>query len=322
MKKNPMSMKVLVDGIILLFIGTCFIPMITQGIPYKSLPQCKGNPPVPPVIWTENFLDFCIQVPQNPEGDQIYYMIDWGDGTSSGWIGPYNPGETISISHVWTVEGAYQIIVQAKNQDGISNPAIYRLDLSSNFKFFYVTLGYVTLTYFITIHVESGLYYLFDWGDGNTSDWLGPLDPVMANHVWNFPGEYLFRWKAKDMNGSETPWSSVMIKIGSLLPQPVLEIGTITGGFGTKVQIKNRGTANATNVSVTINFSGAWMILPLLEHYQTAFDLGAGLSENVTVIVFGLGKTTLIVDATCAEGSSATKTATGTVFLFFMFKVK
>jgi hypothetical protein len=108
-----------------------------------------------------------------------------------------------------------------------------------------------------------------------------------------------------------------------IAPQPVLEIGTITGGFGIKVQIKNIGTANATNVSVNMTFYGAWMILPLLEHYHKILhNVGAGLSENITVIVFGLGKTTIDVNATCTEGSSATKTATGTVFLFFMLGVK
>jgi hypothetical protein len=103
-----------------------------------------------------------------------------------------------------------------------------------------------------------------------------------------------------------------------IAPQPVLEISTITGGLGIKIQIKNIGAAIATNVNVDIVFYGAWMILPLLEHYKITFDLDAGLSKNVTVTVFGYGKTTIKVDATCAEGSSAAKTATGTVFLFFM----
>jgi len=108
-----------------------------------------------------------------------------------------------------------------------------------------------------------------------------------------------------------------------IAPQPVMEIGTITGGFGIKVQIKNIGITNATNISVNINFTGAWQILPLLERYHAILpDVGAGLSENVTVIVFGLGKTTIKVDVTCAEGSSATKTVTGTVFLFFMLGIK
>ena len=36
----------------------------------------------------------------------------------------------------------------------------------------------------------------------------------------------------------------------------------------------------------------------------------------------GFGKTTITVEVTCAEGTSATKTATGTVFLFFILGVK
>lgn len=114
----------------------------------------------------------------------------------------------------------------------------------------------------------------------------------------------------------------VSFRLFGYIQTPQLEIGAITGGFGLKLQIKNMGTVNATNVTVDINFSGAWMILPLLEHYQKTFNLDAGFSENITVIVFGLGKTTIKVDATCTEGSSATKTAEGTVFLFFIFGVK
>jgi len=114
----------------------------------------------------------------------------------------------------------------------------------------------------------------------------------------------------------------VSFRLFGTIQAPQLEIGTITGGFGLKAQIKNSGTMNATNVSVDINFSGAWMLLPRLEQYHKTITLNAGVSENITVIVFGLGKTTITVNAACAEGSSATKTAAGTVFLFFMLGVK
>ncbi len=310
--------KIIVVGVILLFFGAS-VPVLAS---HKSLPMYEGTPPLPPVLWTENFLDFFIQVPENPDEDQMYYMVDWGDGTSSGWIGPYNPGQTISVSHVWAADGGYQMTVQAQNQGGVSDPAFYLLSLSPEFKLFCVTLGYVSLTYFITLHAEERAYYLFDWGDGNTSGWLGPYnDTVLTRYTWFFPGEYLLRWKAKDVYGSETPWSSVSIKIVPLQPQPVLSIGAITGGFGVKAQIRNIGNANATNVTVTITFYGAWMLLPLLEQYHTTFDLRAGASENISVMVFGLGKTNIKIDASCAESSSATKTATGTVFLFFMVGV-
>jgi hypothetical protein len=51
----------------------------------------------------------------DPDGDDIYYLFDWGDGTDSGWIGPYNSGDTGSASHKWTSRGTYKIKVKAKD---------------------------------------------------------------------------------------------------------------------------------------------------------------------------------------------------------------
>ena len=49
------------------------------------------------------------------EGDSIYYMLDWGDGTDSGWLGPYDSGEEQSATHIWVEQGNYQIKVKAKD---------------------------------------------------------------------------------------------------------------------------------------------------------------------------------------------------------------
>ncbi len=54
------------------------------------------------------------------------------------------------------------------------------------------------------------LYYLFDWGDGNTSGWLGPFGTnktCETSHIWLDIGEYEIRAKAKDINGLESEWS-------------------------------------------------------------------------------------------------------------------
>jgi len=160
-----MSLFVLASFTVLLGVSTISTAHKSNGIVASDKDvvhsiawSTRGNPPSPPVMWTENFFDFYIPTPQNPEGDQTYYIIDWGDGTSSGWIGPYEPGFTASISHVWTEEGTYQIKVKAKDQDGESKCAIYSLTLSSDFKFFHPTLGYVGITYIFTIHYE-GYYY-------------------------------------------------------------------------------------------------------------------------------------------------------------------
>lgn len=60
-------------------------------------------------------------VSTDPEGKQIYYYIDWGDGTNSDWIGPFPSGETIDKSHVWADEGDFEIIAKAKDIDNVES---------------------------------------------------------------------------------------------------------------------------------------------------------------------------------------------------------
>lgn len=58
------------------------------------------------------------------------------------------------------------------------------------------------------------LYYLFDWGDGSTSDWLGPYfsgQIVNASHTWDSRGKYSIRVKAKDIYGKESEWSDPLV---------------------------------------------------------------------------------------------------------------
>jgi agmatine deiminase len=54
----------------------------------------------------------------DPDGDQVYYMWDWGDGNVSGWIGPYNSGATATAQKSWAVKGTYAIKVKAKDVHG------------------------------------------------------------------------------------------------------------------------------------------------------------------------------------------------------------
>ena len=51
----------------------------------------------------------------DPQGDQISYFFDWGDGTDSGWLGPFNSGEIASASHTWDEQGNYEIKVKSKD---------------------------------------------------------------------------------------------------------------------------------------------------------------------------------------------------------------
>jgi hypothetical protein len=51
----------------------------------------------------------------DPDWDNLSYYIDWGDNTSTGWIGPYASGTEINASHSWSKKGTYDIRAKAKD---------------------------------------------------------------------------------------------------------------------------------------------------------------------------------------------------------------
>jgi hypothetical protein len=51
----------------------------------------------------------------DPNDEDIYYYITWGDGTIDEWIGPYSSGEKIYLNHSWSEKGTYEIRARAKN---------------------------------------------------------------------------------------------------------------------------------------------------------------------------------------------------------------
>jgi len=54
----------------------------------------------------------------DPEGDDVYYYVDWGDGTTPEWSGPYNSGEEEKFSYYYTDKMDYNIRVKAKDSYG------------------------------------------------------------------------------------------------------------------------------------------------------------------------------------------------------------
>lgn len=55
----------------------------------------------------------------DPEGDDVYYLFEWGDGTDSGWLGPFDSGRTCQTSYTWTKKGTYVIRVKAQDFHGV-----------------------------------------------------------------------------------------------------------------------------------------------------------------------------------------------------------
>lgn len=72
--------------------------------------------------------------------------------------------------------------------------------------------------------------YLFDWGDGTDSGWIGPIDSgtiVEASHSWTNNKKYDIKVKAKDTAGYESDWSETL---SVTIPRNrLLKIGIFTG---------------------------------------------------------------------------------------------
>jgi hypothetical protein len=65
--------------------------------------------------------------------DDVYYYIDWGDGNTEEWIGPYESGESLKIKHIWENKNKFNIKAKAKDTTGKeSNWAIFKFKISRN----------------------------------------------------------------------------------------------------------------------------------------------------------------------------------------------
>jgi hypothetical protein len=79
-----------------------------------------NNPPFTPDIagetngeaGVEYTYDFCST---DPDGDDIYYCIDWGDDSGEVCIGPYPSATCATAKHTWSEQGTY--IIKAKARD-------------------------------------------------------------------------------------------------------------------------------------------------------------------------------------------------------------
>lgn len=102
--------------------------LVTGGV-QGHVRFCLNNfsefvPPLKPVFSGESY---CLQnldeeyecriYTKDVNYDDVFYFVDWGDGSDSGWIGPYPSGEEVILKHTWNSYGGHLIRVQAKDSN-------------------------------------------------------------------------------------------------------------------------------------------------------------------------------------------------------------
>ena len=54
----------------------------------------------------------------DPDGEDVSYLFDWGDGTNSGWTSYVDSGEEVERTKKWNSGGLFQVKVKAKDTHG------------------------------------------------------------------------------------------------------------------------------------------------------------------------------------------------------------
>jgi hypothetical protein len=84
----------------------------------ENSPPEKPNRPIGKTLgWRGISYSYGTQT-TDPNGDLIWYLWDWDDGTNSDWIGPFESGQNCNVSHTWETKGEFQVKVKAKDESG------------------------------------------------------------------------------------------------------------------------------------------------------------------------------------------------------------
>jgi len=153
-------------------------------------------------------------------GDDVYYMVSWGDGTAADWSSARPSGEQLALTHVYPDSGVYFIKAKARDSDQAES------DWSDSVR---VAIGYVAPNqplrpsgpsacttkasgvYSVkAVHpLDDSVSFQFYWGD-QLGDW-GPMvasgRTYQASHVFDTIGTYMIAARARDGRGLESAWS-------------------------------------------------------------------------------------------------------------------
>jgi predicted secreted protein len=188
----------------------------------------ENQPPnVPEIIGPQNG-DVGVEyeyifVSEDNDGDEIFYLIDWDDNTTSEWLGPYQSGLQVEKSHTWSEQGIYNIRAKVKDIHGAES------DWSDSY---IVVIGNhppdkpiikgptcgkpnteYDFTFVSTDPEGDAVMYNVDWGDGNT-EWTEYGDSGVEfklKHTWGDSGKFTIKAQAIDFHDAESEWADFVV---------------------------------------------------------------------------------------------------------------
>jgi hypothetical protein len=58
----------------------------------------------------------------DPNDDDVYLFVDWGDGNTDDYSGPHNSGDEVTLSHTFSSRGAFIVKAKAKDTSDAEGP--------------------------------------------------------------------------------------------------------------------------------------------------------------------------------------------------------
>ena len=220
--ENGYLSTVITDGVVTV-VGTDDPPSPPPSGPPSLPPDLPGddtqenNPPDSPLALSgPTFVEMGVEYgyagsTTDPDGDQIRYRFDWGDGTLSDWSELADSGMAASLYHSWTDVDTYQVRAIAQDEQGLNGSwsALLNVTVSGvndggelpfadivvpDDLFANQTIAFDASTSFDPDGIIVS--YLWTFGDGTTGTGAKPV------HEYTQPGNYLVTLVITDNSGN------------------------------------------------------------------------------------------------------------------------
>lgn len=90
---------------------------IMQSLPNRS-PAVPAVPTGPDSGWKDSVCTFSTSG-ADPDGDDVSFRFDWGDGNTSRWSALLPSGSAVSDTHSWVEAGAFPVRAMARDLKGL-----------------------------------------------------------------------------------------------------------------------------------------------------------------------------------------------------------
>jgi len=175
----------------------------------------------------------------------------------------------------------------------------------------YPKVSIIGTTVLCSYTVDGNIYSALSEDEGVTWEIFGPVNAQSGSVL---PSE-----QSHDIHGAHLVWTDIRDEFNTIIHDsagevavPIIEIDTVSGGFGVTATVQNTGSAAATDLDWRISFDGGVFVGS--EKTGTIFSLGIGESATIsTGLILGIGATSITI-----EVGSISEKRDGTVLLFFV----